>query len=88
MPTIEQDLREFVITNFLFGQDDGRLGPDTSFVESGVIDSTGMLELIGFLEQKFGLTVEDDELVPANLDSLQRLSSFVTRKLEARSASH
>jgi len=67
------------VENFLFGEDDG-LGPDESFLERGIIDSTGVLELVGFLERRFGVRVEDHELVPANLDSIRGLVNFVERK--------
>jgi acyl carrier protein len=78
---IERDIREFVITNFLFGVDDNRITPDESFLESGIIDSTGVLELVGFLEQTWDIKVRDEELVPENLDSLRKVSAFVGRKL-------
>jgi acyl carrier protein len=79
--TIQDDVREFVIDNFLFGQD-GDLADDESFLEKGVIDSTGVLELVGFLETCFAISVEDEDLVPANLDSVGRVTSFVQRKLK------
>jgi acyl carrier protein len=86
MDTIAQTVREFVIANFLFGQDDGRLTNQASFLESGVIDSTGVLELVGFLEQRFGIEVADRELVPENLDSVDNVAAFVTRKVSAAGA--
>ena len=77
-------VREFVVENFLFG--DGEvLKDDTSFMEEGIIDSTGILELVFFLEETFGLSVEDDELVPDNMDSLQNIAQFIDRKLNASS---
>jgi len=78
---IERDIREFVITNFLFGVDDGSVSADLSFLEHGIIDSTGVLELVGFLEQTYAIKVLDDELVPENLDSLEKVSAFVGRKM-------
>ena len=80
MPQMSDDLRRFVIENFLFGQE-GDLSHDASFIETGVIDSTGVLELVGFLEQRFGIRIEDRELLPENLDSLRRVEAFVQRKL-------
>jgi acyl carrier protein len=62
---------------------DGEIRDDESLLEAGVIDSTGMLEMVLFLEQHFGLKVEDRELVPENLDSMDRLVQFVGRKLRA-----
>jgi acyl carrier protein len=84
--TIAQEIKDFVVTNFLFGQDGGGLAPDQSFLESGIIDSTGVLELVGFLEQKYGITVADRELLPENLDSIHNASTFVARKLELQGA--
>jgi acyl carrier protein len=81
MNTLQTEIRQFVIDNFLFGQTDKQLGNGDSFLESGIIDSTGVLELIAFLESKFAISIGDEELVPANLDSVDRVSSFVERKL-------
>jgi len=78
-------VREFVVENFLFG-DGEALKYDTSFMEEGIIDSTGILELVFFLEETFGFSVEDDELVPENMDSLQNIALFIDRKLNAISA--
>ena len=78
-------VREFVIENFLFG-DGQQLQDDTSFMESGIIDSTGILELITFLEEKYEIKIEDDELIPENLDNLQNVARFVSRKIDAGSA--
>lgn len=73
-------LRAFVVENFLFGEGNG-IRDDTPFLESGVIDSTGMLELVGFLEQRFGIRMDDDEIVPENLNSLVRIDVYLGRKL-------
>ena len=78
-------VREFVVENFLFG-DGESLKDDTSFMEEGIIDSTGILELVFFLEETFSLSVEDDELVPDNMDSLQNITRFIDRKLDASPA--
>ena len=80
---IAQDIREFIISNFLYGQDSAGLADDQSFLESGIIDSTGVLELVGFLEQQFGITIGDRELLPENLDSVQNAAGLVARKLKA-----
>ncbi|MHC4430275.1 MAG: acyl carrier protein [Planctomycetota bacterium] len=78
-------VREFVVENFLFS--DGEvLKEDTSFMEEGIIDSTGILELVFFLEENFGISIEDHELVPENMDSLQNIAAFVARKVDAGSA--
>jgi acyl carrier protein len=81
--TIEQDIRQFVIANFLFGEDNGSLKPDESFLETGIIDSTGVLELVAFLESTYGFRVKDNELTPDNLDSLDKVAAFVRRKQQA-----
>lgn len=83
MNGVNETLRNFVVMNFLFGQGGDDLSEDDSFLERGIIDSTGVLELVGFLERQFGLQLEDDEIVPENLDSLRRLTDFVERKLTA-----
>lgn len=83
MDPIAQQIREFVIGNFLFGQNGHGLADDQSFLETGIIDSTGVLELIGFVEERFGISVADQEIVPANLDSVSNLAAFVSRKSAA-----
>lgn len=83
MNEVKETLRNFVVTNFLFGQGSEGLAEDDSFLDRGIIDSTGVLELVAFLEQQFGLRLEDEEIVPDNLDSLCRLTEFVQRKLAA-----
>jgi acyl carrier protein len=64
----------------MLGRSPDELGDDDSLLDKGIIDSTGVLELIGFIEQTFNFTVGDDELVPDNLDSVNRLIAFVTKK--------
>lgn len=71
---------DFVVSNFLFGEA-GSLQGDTSFLDSGIIDSTGMLELIMFLENTWSVKVEPEEMVPENLDSINRVVQFLKRKL-------
>lgn len=72
-------IREFIIENFLFGEADG-LSDGASMLEEGIIDSTGVLELVTFLEERFSIHVEDDELIPENLDSINNAAAFVTSK--------
>jgi len=79
MLEIKTKLRQFIIDNFLFGDADG-LADDTSFLEEGIIDSTGMLELITFLEEKFLIQLDDEELTPENLDSINNLMTFLSKK--------
>jgi len=82
MDTLVSEIKDFIVTNFLFGQAPDTLTEDQSFLESGIIDSTGMLELVSFVEQRYGISVADRELLPENLDSLRNLSQFVARKRE------
>jgi acyl carrier protein len=80
---IRADVSEFVVTNYLFGDSSAAPGDDDSLVESGIIDSTGILELIEFLESRFGIEVSESETVPTNLGSIANLVSFVTAKRAA-----
>lgn len=86
MSDITRDIKEFVVSNFLYGQAGQDLAHDQSFLENGIIDSTGVLELVAFLEQRFGISIADRELLPENLDSLQNASDFVSRKLATQGA--
>jgi acyl carrier protein len=79
------EIRDFVVDNFLFGVA-GDIKDDTSFRESSVVDSTGILELVAFLESHFQIKVEDRDMRPENLDSIERASAFVVAKLSARAA--
>ena len=76
----KKKIREFIVENFLFGSDDG-LEDETSFLEGGIIDSTGILELVAYLEEEFGISVEDEELIPENLDSINNVVAYLQRKL-------
>ena len=76
----KQAIREFVVENFLFGEANG-LKDDTSFLEEGIVDSTGILELVTYLEDEFSITVEDEELIPENLDSIGNVANFIQRKI-------
>ena len=76
----KQELSAFVLENFLFGCGTARLSGDDSFLEKGIIDSTGILELVAFVEGRYQITVEDRELVPENLDSIDRLVRFIGTK--------
>ncbi len=75
-------LREFIKENFLFGADEPFADGD-SLLEAGIIDSTGVLELIMHLEDQYGMTVDDSELLPENLDSIDNLVGFIARKQDA-----
>jgi acyl carrier protein len=78
-------VREFISENFLF-RADADLGDEQSLLESGVIDSTGVLEVIAFLEQTFGISIADEEIVPDNLDSISNMTRYLTAKLPAAAA--
>jgi len=76
---IKEQIRTFVTSNF-YVVDPAALKDEESLLDSGVIDSTGVLEVIAFIEDTFGLTVEDMEMLPENLDSIERITNFVIRK--------
>lgn len=82
---MRQQLRQFIVDNFLYGRASG-LADDTSFLDAGIIDSTGVLELISHLEQTYSVHMEDHELVPDNLDSINKLAAFLKRKTKQRDA--
>ncbi len=76
---VKQEIRNFIQNDLLYGNE-VTFSDDDSFLEHGLIDSTGILELIRFLEDRYQLTVEDDELTPENLDSINKLGKFVLQK--------
>lgn len=80
---IKTELRAFIVENFLFGDDSTPLGGEQSLIDSDMVDSTGILELVSFLEERFGIALADADIVPANLDSIDRIAAFVERKREA-----
>ena len=79
MSSLNATIRAFVIDTFLFGQDNG-LTDDSSFLDQGIVDSTGVLELIAYVEQTHGIKVKDEELIPDNLDSIAAIAAFIERK--------
>jgi acyl carrier protein len=82
-------VRNFIRENFLFGSPDAPLKDDDSFHESGIIDSTGILELVSFVEETFGIHVNDEDLTPENFDSVNKVTNYIRRKqpAELRAAS-
>ena len=80
MSGYKNKVKDFIVENFLFGNSNG-FDDDTSFLEEGIIDSTGVLELVTFLEDAFGIKIEDEELIPENLDSLSNIEIYLERKL-------
>lgn len=75
-------VRTFIVDNFLFGNESEMVTNEQSFMENRIIDSTGILEIIEFIEETYEITVEDDELLPENLDSLDNVSNFVLTKVK------
>jgi acyl carrier protein len=73
-------IRKYILENFMFTDDEAALSNDDSFLEKGIVDSTGMLELIAFIGDGFQITLEDDELIPDNLDNVNRVAAFIQRK--------
>ena len=76
-------IRAFVVENFLFGDDSHPLPADLSLIDNDLVDSTGILELVGFLEERFGIQVADADIVPTNLDTIERIAGFIDRKQAA-----
>ena len=80
--SVEKKIRAYILENFLFTDDESALNSADSFLDKGVLDSTGILEVIYFLEDEFGVKVEDDEMVPENLDSVDNIVKFVNSKAQ------
>ena len=80
MSDTKEKITNFMIENFLFGEAEG-FKDDTSFLEEGIIDSTGILELVNYLEEEFELSVDDEDLIPENLDSVKNVTAYVEKKL-------
>jgi acyl carrier protein len=80
MSDVRRKVRAFIVENFLFGNEDG-LKDDTSFLDEGIIDSTGILEMVSYLEEEFGIHVEDEELIPENLNSINNVVAYLEKKV-------
>ncbi len=78
-------VKEFIIDNFLFGDED-QIELETDFFEKGIIDSTGVIELVSFMEETFGISIDDEELIPENLSSLKNISVFLQQKTDQKVA--
>ena len=74
-------IRDYILENFLFTDDQSKLSNDESFLDKGIIDSTGVLEIIGFLQKEFGIQVVDDEMVSDNLDSVNNIVNYIEAKI-------
>lgn len=79
--SIEKKLRQYVLDNYLFTDDQSALVNEDSFLERGIIDSTGILEMISYINKEYNIVISDDEMIPENLDSINNLVAFITRKL-------
>ena len=77
----EQQIRNYVLENYLFTDDQTALDNNDSFLEKGILDSTGILEVIYFLEDEFQIKVDDEDMVPENLDSINRIVAYLGRKM-------
>lgn len=77
--SIQENIRAFIVDNFLFGDDLG-LKDDSSFLNGGFLDSTGIMHLVAYLEETYSVTIEDEELVPENLDSIDKVAAFLETK--------
>ena len=85
--SVAGQVRSFVVETFLFGDTKTPLPEDGSLIENGLIDSTGILELVAFVEETFGITVSDEEILPANFASIAKVEAFVERKRAGSTAS-
>lgn len=81
MNDIKARVKQYILESFLMGADANKVADNTSFIGKGVIDSTGVLELVAFLERTYGIRVEDAEMVPENLDTLDNIEKYVRGKL-------
>ena len=83
-----QELRTFIVDSFLFGDSSGRFAfaDDDSFQQRGIVDSTGILELVCHLQERYGISIDAAEIVPDNLDSVTKVARFVERKTAERVA--
>lgn len=85
--SIEHEVRAYVLDNFLFTDEQTALANGESLLERGIIDSTGVMELVAFIEKQFSVSVSDEELLPENLDSVDQIVGFVSRKQRMSAAS-
>ena len=76
-------VRDYIIENFLFGDESPLQDDQMSLLDEGIMDSVGVMELVAFLEQDFGLQVQDADLIPENLDSVANLVAYIARKIAA-----
>ncbi len=82
-PGIADQVRDFILENLLFTDDRSAIDDDESLLDKGIIDSTGIMEVIMFIEERFGIQVRDEEMIPENLDSVSNIAAYVARKTGA-----
>jgi len=83
--SVQQRVKQFIVENF-YVKDPAAIEDDTSLITTGYVDSTGMLELIAFLEEDYGIAIADTEMTPANLETIGRIARFVARKQQKEAA--
>lgn len=81
MQAIQETLRDYIAQNILFAPDGFAYNDDDSFLENGILDSTGVVEMVAFIEDHFKISVEDSEITPQNFDSIANLTAYVSGKL-------
>jgi acyl carrier protein len=79
---LRDKIRDFILENYLFTTDTEALGLDDSLLERGIVDSSGMMEIIFFIEEKLGVAMREDEMTPDNLDSVNKITKFVSGRLQ------
>lgn len=84
MENIKVQLQQYIAENLLFSDNGAGLDDEESFLDSGVVDSLGVLELATFVEDTFAIEVPDDEVIPDNFDSISKLTAYISRKTLAR----
>lgn len=78
--SVESQIKEYIAKNLLFSSDGFKYPDDASFLEEGIVDSQGVMELVLFVEENFKIQVKDSDIIPDNFDSVERLSEYVRRK--------
>lgn len=81
--TIEAQIKDYIAKNLLFSSDGYKYPDDASFIDEGIVDSQGVMDLVFFVEENFNLQVQDSEIVPENFDSIQKMTAYIQRKQAA-----
>lgn len=81
--SIEEQIRDYIVANLMFGEITVEFDNDSSLLELGIVDSVGVMELVLFVEEQYGLAIEDDEIVPENFDSVSQLAAYIQSKMNA-----